>query len=111
MSEGQNTGGGPTKGGENTSAKSPGDASAQSGGSRSKEAKETGSSPTGGNVGGGKNDTGKAEPKISGASESMAQSIEQQAEVEQHNKEFAKGHDRAPPAAADKVNPKFWKGG
>ncbi|RAL65237.1 hypothetical protein DID88_001343 [Monilinia fructigena] len=46
VSEGQGTGAGPTKGGSGGS-KSPEDASAQSGGSRSKEAKETGSSPTG----------------------------------------------------------------
>jgi len=49
-SEGKGTGKGPTKAG---GQKEPADASAQSGGSRSKEAKETGSSPTGGKVGGG----------------------------------------------------------
>jgi hypothetical protein len=51
-----------------------------------------------------------ATPKISDMSEPTAQSIEQQAEVEQHNKEFGKGHDRAPPAAEDKVDKKFWEG-
>lgn len=53
-SEGKGTGAGPTKAGGSTGGqKDPADASAQSGGSRSKEAKETGSSPTGGKVGGG----------------------------------------------------------
>merc|ERR1711939_356147 len=33
-----------------------------------------------------------------------------QAEVEQHNKEFEQGHDRAPPAEEDKVDKKFWQG-
>ncbi|KAL2067182.1 hypothetical protein VTL71DRAFT_1606 [Oculimacula yallundae] len=117
-SEGQGTGAGPTKGG-----KSPEDASAQSGGARSKEAKETGSSPTGGEVGGksgGKNSSSSSssEESKNGAGPKLADhdepgsgnSKEKQAEVEQHNKEFEKGHDRAPPAAEDKVDKKFWKG-
>merc|ERR1712144_84100 len=74
-SEGKGTGAGPTKGGS-----SPEEASAQSGGSRSKEAKETGSSPTGGEIG------------------------------KSGDKEFEQGHDRAPPAAEDKVDKKFWQG-
>jgi hypothetical protein len=96
--------------------KSPEDASAQSGGSRSKVAKETGSSPTGGKVGNGgkKSSPGdkskdSARPKISDMSEPTTKNLEQQAEVEQHNKEFEKGHDRAPPAAEDKVDKKFWE--
>ena len=101
--EGQGTGAGPTKGG---SGKSPEDASAQSGGSRSKEAKETGSSPTGGSVGGENN---KGAPKISDKSEpGGGNSASKQAEVDQHNKEFEKRHDRAQPAAKDKVDKKFW---
>ncbi|KAG4424436.1 hypothetical protein IFR04_002492 [Cadophora malorum] len=116
-SEGKGTGAGPTKGGS-----SPEEASAQSGGSRSKEAKETGSSPTGGEIGksGGKSSKSEspeekskdgAAPKITdhdvpGSGNSKAK----QAEVEQHNKEFEQGHDRAPPAAEDKVDKKFWQG-
>jgi len=89
--EGKGTGAGPTKGGA-----SPEDASAQSGGSRSKEAKETGSSPTGGKVGnsGGKSSSsgGTEEKNKDGASPKLADdnvpgssnSKEKQAEVEQH---------------------------
>ncbi|CZS90718.1 uncharacterized protein RCO7_06752 [Rhynchosporium graminicola] len=118
-SEGQGTGAGPTKGGSG-GGKSPADASAQSGGSRSKEAKETGSSPTGGEIGGrsGGKSSSPEEKSKNGAAPKLAgddvpgsdNSKEKQAEVEQHNKEFEQGHDRAPPAAEDKVDKKFWKG-
>ncbi|PVH87366.1 hypothetical protein DL98DRAFT_271783 [Cadophora sp. DSE1049] len=94
-SEGKGTGAGPTKGGS-----SPEEASAQSGGARSKEAKETGSSPTGGEVG------KSGDHDVPGSSNSK----EKQAEVEQHNNEFEQGHDRAPSAEADKVDKKFWQG-
>ncbi|KAK0104663.1 hypothetical protein ONS95_004938 [Cadophora gregata] len=116
-SEGKGTGGGPTKGGS-----SPEDASAQSGGSRSKEAKETGSSPTGGEVGksDGKSSSSErpeekskdgARPKITNHDvPGSGNSKDKEAEVEQHNKEFEKGHDRAPPADVEKVDSKFWKG-
>lgn len=115
-SEGQGTGGGPTKAG----SKSPEGASAQSGGARSKEAKETGSSPTGGEVGG-KNDASSQsasekskngnKPKIQSRSQpGGANDAEKEAEVKQHNKEFAEGHDRAGRAEPDKVDGKFWKG-
>ncbi|KAL3427983.1 hypothetical protein PVAG01_01492 [Phlyctema vagabunda] len=124
VAEGQGTGAGPTKGGSgNGSGKTPADASAQSGGSRSKEAKETGSSPTGGSVG------GQSEGKTSGADKSESKSKskngadpkisdrdpgvnspEKQKEVDQHNKEFEQRHDRAAPAADDKVDKKFWSG-
>jgi hypothetical protein len=61
---------------------SPEDASSQSGGSRSKEAKETGSSPTGGQVG----NTGVgAQPKIHDNRTPSADGEEYQKEVEQHN--------------------------
>jgi hypothetical protein len=108
---GQGTGAGPTKAG----TKTPEDASAKSGGSRSKEAKETGSSPTGGEVGnsGGKSSSptsNGASPKIHDKSQPSAANDEHQAEVEKHNREFEKGHDRAPPAAEDKVDKKFWEG-
>jgi hypothetical protein len=110
----QGTGAEPTKGGTKSSEES----SAQSGGARSKEAKETGSSPTGGEVGksGGKSSSPGAKrkdgalPKIHDKSEPAAANDDHQAEVEQHNKEFEQGHDRAPPAAEDKVDKKFWKG-
>merc|ERR1712230_48076 len=86
------------------------------------EGKGTGSSPTGGEIGksGGKSSKSEspeekskdgAAPKITdhdvpGSGNSKAK----QAEVEQHNKEFEQGHDRAPPAAEDKVDKKFWQG-
>lgn len=104
--------------------KSPEDASAQSGGSRSKEATETGGSPTGGKIanaasqnGGealkGPQGKGTPSPKIHnqavpGAKEGL--SDEQKQEVERHNQEFEKRHDRAASASEDKVDPKFWKG-
>ncbi|KAF7860683.1 hypothetical protein EAF04_008201 [Stromatinia cepivora] len=102
VSEGQGTGAGPTKGGS-AGSKSPEDASAQSGGSRSKEAKETGSSPTGGPIkgNGGKNTNPKdksvngASPKIHSEDQPGTESSSKQAEVEQHNREFKEGHDRA----------------
>lgn len=90
-SEGKGTGAGPTKGGS-----SPEEASAQSGGARSKEAKETGSSPTGGEVGksGGKSNKSESSEEKSkdGAAPKLADhdvpgssnSKEKQAEVEQH---------------------------
>lgn len=97
--EGQGTGAGPTKGG---AGKSPEDASAQSGGARSKDAKETGSSPTGGK------DNSKSSPKIQSRSEPGGRNTEsKQAEVEKHNREFEQGHDGG---AEDKVDKKFWSG-
>ena len=100
-SEGQGTGAGPTKGGSSTQ-KTPEDAPAQSGGSRSKEAKETGESPTGGKIGGSKGgEQDKGRPSHTILNEKLPKrelSQEKQAEVEEHNKEFEKGHDRAPKA-------------
>ncbi|KAI5921399.1 hypothetical protein F4810DRAFT_712653 [Camillea tinctor] len=106
------------------SGQSPEDASAQSGGSRSKEATETGSSPTGGDVanaasrsGGealkGPQGKGKPSPKIHnqaipGTTSGLTE--EQKREVEEHNADFEKRHDRASPASDDKVDKKFWKG-
>lgn len=92
-SAGQNSGAGPTKGG--SSGKTPEDASAQSGGSRSKEAKETGSSPTGGDVkNGGKPSSQAGGTKIAN---DMAKehTSKDEAEIEQHNRKFKEGHDRA----------------
>jgi hypothetical protein len=104
--EGQGKGGGPTKG----TGKNPEDVSAQSGGSRSKEAKETGSSPTGGEIAdGGKSQIG-ASPKVHDRSEPGTGDEGKKAEVEQHNKEFKQRHDRAQEAESDKVDKKFWQG-
>ena len=113
--EGHNTGGA-TK--ANSRTKDPSEASANSGGARSKEAKETGSSPTGGAVGGSGGESTSTEskhghePKISDKKipdEAMGDA-EKQAEVEQHNREFEKRYDRAPKAQPDKVDKKFWSG-
>lgn len=118
---GKGTGGGPTKAGGG-GGKSPEDASAASGGARSKEAAETGASPTGGAVPGShkggealKGAQGEDAPKpkifnqsVPGAKPGLSQ--EQKQEVEAHNADFDKRHDRAAPAAADKVNKNFWKG-
>ena len=77
-----------------SSTKSPEEASAQSGGSRSKDAEEK-----------------RASPKVSDKNVPGKENTEaKQAEVEQHNKEFYERHDRAPKAAADKVDKKFWSG-
>ncbi|KAI1367523.1 hypothetical protein F5Y08DRAFT_57790 [Xylaria arbuscula] len=101
-------------------------ASAQSGGSRSKEAAETGSSPTGGEIPDGENGTangGEAlkgpqgknapQPKILNQSANSVKSgltDEQKREVERHNQDFEKKHDRAESAPQDKVDKKFWSG-
>ncbi|KAI1391529.1 uncharacterized protein F4822DRAFT_188318 [Hypoxylon trugodes] len=130
---GKGTGAGPTKAGLNASMKqaaaresgqkTPEDSSAQSGGSRSKEATETGGSPTGGSIanaasqsGGealkGPQGKGTPSPKIHNQSISVKEGLsdEQKQEVERHNKDFEKRHDRAAPASEDKVDSKFWKG-
>jgi hypothetical protein len=123
---GKGTGGGPTKAPSGGSS-SPEDASAASGGSRSKEAAETGSSPTGGSIGGTAQAAGRVsgeglkgpqgedapQPKIHNQSipaEKEGLTSEQQQEVEQHNKDFEKRHDRAAPANEDKVDKNFWQG-
>ncbi|KAI0009015.1 hypothetical protein F4779DRAFT_584132 [Xylariaceae sp. FL0662B] len=104
--------------------KSPENASAQSGGSRSKEATETGGSPTGGEIanaasrkGGealkGPQGPGAPRPKIHnqsvpGVREGLNE--EQKREVERHNRDFEKRHDRASASPDDKVDKKFWRG-
>ncbi|RDW94505.1 hypothetical protein BP5796_00268 [Coleophoma crateriformis] len=112
VSAGQGSGAGPTKGG--SSSKSPEDASAQSGGARSKEAEETGSSPTGGSVGGsgGKNhESSEGSPlHKNNDPKPSAGSAAKEAEVKEHNEDFEQRHDRAAPAAEDKVDKKFWSG-
>ncbi|KAI0849074.1 hypothetical protein F5Y00DRAFT_236528 [Daldinia vernicosa] len=131
---GKGTGGGPTKAAFSESMKkaaaresgqkTPEDASAQSGGSRSKEATETGGSPTGGSTAsaasrdGGealKGPQGKGTPSTKIRNQAVpgdkdGLSDEQQQEVDRHNQDFEKRYDRAAPASDDKVNPQFWKG-
>lgn len=121
---GKGTGGGPTKANKKNGQSAEEAASASSGGSRSKEAEETGSSPTGGSVGGGQSaqkggealkgpqGEGTPQPKVMNQSIPGAKSglsDEQKQEVERHNVDFDKRHDRAAPAAHDKVDQKFWK--
>lgn len=105
------------------------EASAQSGGSRSKDFKEANQSedhqaaaddtPSGsdarGRTGGGKplksSDHPPPQPKIWNAAvppEKSNMTDEQKAEVEQHNKEFEEKHNRSQPAGQDKVDKKFW---
>lgn len=55
-------------------------------------------------------------PKISNASVPGTSGMdeltdEQRREVEEHNRDFEKRHDRAGPAADDKVHKDFWSGG
>jgi hypothetical protein len=115
----------------NTSApKSAEQPSATSGGSRSKEAVETGSSPTAGPIpdglaqGDARGRTGggapldssvhpPAQPKITNASvpgERPNLSSEQQAEVDEHNRDFENKHGKADAAGDDKVDKSFWSG-
>ncbi|ROW16982.1 hypothetical protein VPNG_01313 [Cytospora leucostoma] len=109
--------------------------SAQSGGSRSKDAKErqerhqveTGEDPNAdqlakggarGRTGGGEplssSENAPPQPKINNASvpgqgkDNLSK--EQQQEVDRHNKDFDEKHDRASAAGDDKVDSKFWKG-
>lgn len=108
-------------------------ASAQSGGSRSKDAEEEreqvemGENPTedrlakggaAGRTGGGEqlasSENPPPRPKVNNASVpgegKNNLSKEQQEEVDEHNRDFDKKHDRASPAAEDKVDKGFWKG-
>lgn len=55
-----------------------------------------------------------AQPKISNASvpgDKAKLTEEQQAEVDEHNRDFENKHGKAAKAEDDKVNPKFWGGG
>src|SRR5690348_4064063 len=112
----------PYSNGNTSSPKSAEEPSATSGGSRSKEAAETGSSPTGGVIpdqlagGDARGRTGggpplessrhaPAQPKISNASvpgEHAKLSPDQQAEVDEHNRDFDKKHGIADRAGDDK---------
>lgn len=115
-----------------SSPKSAEEPSATSGGSRSKEAVETGSSPTAGVVpdqlaeGDARGRTGggpaldasqhaPAPPKVNNASVRLEEggpklSKEQKAEVDEHNKDFENKHGKARSAADDKVDKSFWSG-
>ncbi|KAI1436006.1 hypothetical protein GGR50DRAFT_653197 [Xylaria sp. CBS 124048] len=103
------------------SSKSPEEeASAQSGGSRSKEAVETGSSPTGGKIAGGKPDSSNEassnkapQPKIHNQSVAGVQSgltEEEKRDVERHNQKFEQTHGKPEPDHHDKVGKGFWSG-
>lgn len=106
------------------------EASAQSGGSRSKDAVENrskdavenksawNSTEAKGRTGGGDSleasENPPPRPKIHNASVPGSGpnklTKEQQEEVDRHNADFEKKHDRASAAEDDKVNKKFWKG-
>lgn len=99
------------------------EASAQSGGSRSKDAAAKNNSAWNsteakGRTGGGESleasENPPPRPKIHNASVPGSGpnklTKEQQEEVDQHNAEFEKKHDRASSAEDDKVDKNFWKG-
>lgn len=110
--------------------KSAEEPSATSGGSRSKEAVETGSSPTAGPIpdqlaeGDARGKTGggaplessrdaPSPPKVNNAAVHGGKanlSKEQQAEVDEHNRDFENKHGKAEPAADDRVDKSFWSG-
>jgi hypothetical protein len=116
--------------GNTSSPKSAEGPSANSGGSRSKEAVETGSSPTAGVIpdplaegdargrtGGGapleSSQNAPAPPKVNNAAvrgQPPDLTPEQQAEVDKHNKEFAEKHGVSDSAEKDKVDKSFWSG-
>lgn len=97
---------------DNEAKNVPKDSSGQSGGSKSKDAKDMGSSPSGGQANWNTASTGpKAPRKTPEEIKIEEEDIEYQAEVERHNKEFAGGYDRVPELSAEnKVDEKFWKG-
>lgn len=98
------------------------EASAQSGGSRSKDAAESkaawNSTEAKGRTGGGDSLEASSNPpprpKIHNASVPGSGpnklTKEQQEEVDRHNADFEKKHDRASSAEDDKVDKNFWKG-
>lgn len=116
--------------GNTSSPKSAEAPSATSGGSRSKEAAETGSSPTAGVVpdplaegdargrtGGGapleSSQHAPAPPKVDNAAVHGTPpdlTSEQQAEVDKHNKDFENKHGISDAAEKDKVDKSFWSG-
>jgi len=99
--------------------------SAESGGSRSKDAESTSTSavPDGLADGSAKGRTGGGEPlessenappqpkilnaKVAGHGQKLTE--EQKREVDEHNRDFDEKHDRASAAADDKVDKNFWK--
>ncbi|KAK0642052.1 hypothetical protein B0T16DRAFT_420948 [Cercophora newfieldiana] len=116
--------------GTTSSPKEAENASAESGGSRSKDAAEQASGSTEGVVpdalaqGEAKGRTGGGEPlesshappprpkiynaSVHGGTSKMTK--EQKDEVDRHNEEFEKKHGRGQPASEDKVNKSFWSG-
>ncbi|KAL2256312.1 hypothetical protein VTK26DRAFT_1860 [Humicola hyalothermophila] len=113
-----------------SSPKSAEGASATGGGSRSKGAVETGSSPTAGPIpdqpaeGDARGKTGggaplessrdaPSPPKVNSAGVRGGRASltkEQQAEVDEHNRDFERKHGKAEAAADDKVDKSFWSG-
>lgn len=113
-----------------SSPKEAEEASAQSGGSRSKDAAEAAvasadASEEGGDVrakgrtGGGEplesSENAPPRPKVHNAKVPLGGgrdnlTKEQQEEVDRHNADFEKKHDRASKAGEDKVDKDFWKG-
>lgn len=109
-----------------SSPKEAEEASAQSGGSRSKDAAEAAAASADGGDVGAKGRTGGGEPlessenaparpkvhnakvPLGGGRDNLTK--EQQEEVDRHNADFEKKHDRASKAAEDKVDKDFWKG-
>lgn len=119
-----------------SSPKSAEGASAESGGSRSKSAAESSSSSSSsdsnnpgampdslsdhdmrGSTGGGKplesSQNAPKQPKVwnhsvSGSEPGKGLTEEQQREVDEHNADFEKKHDRASPAEDDRVDKSFW---
>lgn len=98
------------------------EASAQSGGSRSKDAdeqKDAAEAPAKGRTGGGdpleSSENPPPRPKIHNSAVpgtgTDKLTKEQQAEVDKHNADFEKKHDRASAAADDKVDKNFWSRG
>lgn len=106
-----------------SSPKEAENASAHSGGSRSKDAAESapdaGDAAAKGRTGGGEPLNSSVNPpprpKVNNASVPLgkgkdALTPEQQEEVDRHNADFEKKHDRASSAAEDKVDKDFWRG-
>jgi hypothetical protein len=118
-----------------SSPKSAEGASAESGGSRSKSAAESSSQTSSdsnnpgampdslsdhdmrGSTGGGKplesSQSAPKQPKVwnhsvSGSEPGKGLTEEQQREVDEHNADFEKKHDRASPAEDDRVDKSFW---
>jgi hypothetical protein len=103
--EGYGTGTGDSKG--EAAKKVPEDSPSKPSASRSKDARIVESSSTARDTRKGEEGKGPKSPQQTAEEEER----EYQAEVQQHNKEFAEGFDRAAELAPEmKVDEKFWKG-